>query len=135
MKPDIHAFFASHKLRTTAPRLAVFNTLENSLTPISIIDIIKANPTIDKVSVYRSVDLFVQLGIAATVPYGWKQRYELAAPFRPHHHHSRCTKCGYINEIHSPELEHLIEAMAANHGFRATSHTFEINGLCATCQS
>lgn len=134
MKPDIRAVFTSHRLRITSPRLAVFTTLENSLTPISTIDIIKANPSVDKVSVYRTIELFVKLGVAIAIPHGWKQRYELAAPFRPHHHHSRCTKCGHIAEIHSPELEQFIAAMASNHGFYATSHTFEISGLCATCK-
>jgi Fur family peroxide stress response transcriptional regulator len=134
MKPDIRVLFAHHHLRITKPRLLIFTGLKATSVPISIADLTHQCPTIDRVSVYRTVELFLKLGIIESVSYGWKQRYELAAPFRPHHHHLFCTKCQGITEVHSQQLEAVIKALATEQEFEISTHTFEITGTCHTCQ-
>lgn len=133
MNPDIRATLATHSLRVTAPRLAVFDVLLSTPTPLSVADIAKRCPAIDKVSIYRTIETFAQIGVVAVIMHGWKQRYELAEPFKPHHHHLHCTACGAITEIHSGEVETVIKTIAAQYGFQPTDHMFEITGLCAGC--
>jgi Fe2+ or Zn2+ uptake regulation protein len=135
MNPDLQLLFTEKHLRATKPRLAVFSALERSSAPISAAELMKKCPTVDKVTIYRTIDIFLKLGIAKSVPYGWKQRYELAEPFNPHHHHIHCTNCSRVVEIHSAKLEQMMAAIAAHHDFSITSHAFEIEGLCHSCRA
>lgn len=133
MKPDIRKLFLTRGLRVTAPRLKVFDILEKATAPLSIADIIRMCPSVDRVSIYRTIDLFTRQGITVGIAHGWKQHYELAAPFRPHHHHLLCIKCGATAEVHSKELEEIVARIASKHNFSSSAHTFEITGLCKKC--
>jgi Fe2+ or Zn2+ uptake regulation protein len=133
MNSDIRAILTRHGLRVTSPRLAVFTTLTNTAVPLSIADIVKACPTVDRVSIYRTIEAFVRIGVVTVVMHGWKQRYELAEPFKPHHHHLHCTACGTVIEIRSDKVEHLINDIATEYRFQPADHTFEITGHCHTC--
>ncbi len=135
MENDIAKVFFEHKLRFTNPRKAVFDTLKVATAPLSHMEIAHMTPHADKVSIYRTIDLFMKLGIVVAVPHGWKQRYELAAPFRPHHHHLHCEVCGVVEEIQSAQLEKIIHALADRQGFLVTGHMFEITGMCSNCRT
>jgi Fur family transcriptional regulator, ferric uptake regulator len=121
-------------LRLTTPRKLLFETLKKATAPLSQSELATANPTIDRVSVYRTIELFMRLGIVTSVPHGWKQRYELAAPFRPHHHHLFCTVCGEADEIQSEKLERIIHIIADEQKFSVIGHMFEVTGICSKCQ-
>ena len=131
----IEAIFSHQKLRLTAPRRHLFESLKLADHPLSHAELITANPQIDRVSVYRTIALFVDIGIVVTVPHGWKQHYELAAPFRPHHHHLLCVKCGRVEDIQSNTLEEMVRNLARDQGFTVIHHTFEVSGLCNSCQN
>jgi Fur family ferric uptake transcriptional regulator len=131
---DIGSLLSKHHLRTTTPRKVVFATLKNATRPLSQMEIANANTDIDKVSVYRTIELYVKLGIVTGVAHGWKQRYELAAPLKPHHHHLLCTNCGKVEDVRSEELEQVIHNVASQRHFKVTGHTFEVTGLCGDCR-
>ena len=130
---DIEKVLENHKLRVTKPRLGIFDTLRSAARPLSEVEIATATPTVDPVTVYRTIELFLKLEVVVGVAHGWKQRYELASPFRPHHHHILCTNCGQVEEITSEKLEQFIRRLGGEYGFRVTGHTFEITGLCQQC--
>lgn len=134
MNTSIAGLLATHNLRVTTPRKVVFEALKKATTPLSQVEIAKLNQNIDKVSVYRTIDVFLKLGVVTSVAHGWKQRYELAAPYSPHHHHLLCTMCGGVEELQSKKLEQIISIIADQQKFIVTNHTFEITGLCSTCQ-
>ncbi|MDQ2756275.1 MAG: transcriptional repressor [Actinomycetota bacterium] len=52
-----------------------------------------------------------------------------------HHHHLVCRRCGRTVEVEGPAVERWAEAVSAEHGFRDVEHTFEIIGICATCDA
>ena len=135
MNQDLEAVLRNAHLRATAPRKSVFKALKNAPTPLTVAELIKLLPTTDKVSIYRTVDTFLQLGIITAVPQGWKPRYELASPFKPHHHHLYCTSCSQLIDIHASEIEDAIIAVAKDHNFLIQSHTFEVSGLCQACRA
>ncbi len=134
MEKELEVIFARERLRLTTPRRIVFLAMHESNTPVSAASIAQRCKDIDRVSVYRTIDLFVRLGIAEAVPLGWKRRYELTGPFKSHHHHLSCRKCGTLIDVHSQKFEHIVAAVAKEHGFHAEDHTFEIRGLCANCK-
>lgn len=133
MEMPISQLLSSKGLRLTMPRIAVFNALKEASHPLSVVEIIKLLPEVDAVSIYRTIDLFTKLSIATSVSHGWKQRYELAEPFQPHHHHIRCNLCGTLIDINWPELEQQIDVLSKRHQFQITSHSFELSGICNEC--
>lgn len=135
MNSELVAIFNREGLRITKPRQAVFAVLYASTSPLQIGEIARRCKGVDRVSVYRTIDLFIHHAIVVSVPLGWKQQYELASPFKPHHHHIHCTKCGTLTDIDSPKLEQLIADIAAEHTFTVQMHKFEISGYCAQCAS
>lgn len=117
----------------TKPRLAVFETLLESDTPLKNGDIAKRTPTVDRASVYRTLELFAKLDITTTTIRGWTPFTELAEPFKPHHHHLICSQCGNVEEIASDTLEDMLGIIAMRQKFHLTSHIVELTGLCAAC--
>jgi Fur family ferric uptake transcriptional regulator len=91
---------------------------------------------IDRASLYRTVGLFEQLGIVQRIYIGWKYKVELSDVFTHHHHHISCLTCGKIVAItEEDEIETLITALAAKHGFTTQNHQLEVRGYCPTCQN
>ncbi len=133
MENELEVLFAQEGLRLTSARKEIFRLLYRSETPVSIAAIAKDLSGIDRVSVYRTIELFQNLGIVNPVPLGWKQRYELTSPFKAHHHHLSCIKCGKLVDVHSKKFEQLVASVAREHNFTAQDHTFEIKGFCSDC--
>ena len=130
----IKQLLSQQNLRLTHPRTLVFGALENAHEPLSIRQLTEALPHINRVSIYRTLELFEELHIITVVHVGWKKRYELAAAHQKHHHHHLvCTACGDITKINSERLEDVIHTLTAAHNFTPTGHTFEITGLCSSC--
>jgi Fe2+ or Zn2+ uptake regulation protein len=134
MEKELEQVFLSAKLRLTEPRRRVFKVFINTTKPLTITEVIERCPQVDRVSVYRTVDLFRKLRVIDTVMVGWKQYYELAAPFTEHHHHIYCRDCGMVKEIHSKALEAIVQDIAEKHGFASVEHGFEITGQCEKCR-
>ena len=134
MNSVLATIFANAQLRLTSPRTEIFNALKASNSPMTIVDLVKACPSIDKVSVYRTIKLFSDLNITSTITHGWKQSYELSAPFIPHHHHMVCTTCGSLTELQSDKVENVINEIAKQYNFSPSSHHFEVSGVCGACR-
>lgn len=133
---QLRTVLQDHRKSITKPRKLVFQALLNS-APISMSGLVKQlQGTIDRVSIYRTVQLFESLGIAQRVHLGWKYNLELSDAFQPHHHHLTCVKCGLIIPLHEHEkLENLITELAAAESFRLTKHQIELQGFCVHCES
>lgn len=120
--------------RITEPRRQVFLCLSRTETALSISEIIKQCSDIDRTSIYRTLELFIELDIAHIVPQGWKHSYELSEPFRPHHHHFTCENCGEVLSIMSSSIEKVIKQLQDAQGVEVNSHTFEVQGKCRACR-
>lgn len=121
-------------VNVTAVRLAIFKTLLKSDVPLKNGEVASRTPSVNRASVYRTLELFDRLGVTTTLVRGWTPFIELAEPFKPHHHHLVCEKCGVITAITSEEIEKSIHQLAKMHSFVPSSHHFEIKGLCENCQ-
>lgn len=122
------------RFSATKPRLAVFTHLATS-GPLSVSNLAHhLEPTVDRATVYRTVELYEKLGIVNRIWHGFKHQVELSEIFTPHHHHARCQNCGQTIDIASPELESALSKLAKEHGFLALSHSVELLGYCQKCQ-
>ena len=131
---SIQAVLSQQDLRATKPRIAVYSELERAHEPLSMRQLVEKLTHVDRVSIYRTLELFEQLHVVTVVHIGWKKRYELASAFQLHHHHHLvCAQCGSITEINSERLEDVIHTLTGAHSFTPTGHPFEITGICQTC--
>ncbi|HEX3082578.1 MAG TPA: transcriptional repressor [Candidatus Saccharimonadia bacterium] len=126
-------FLRDHGYSVTRPRKLVFQELRNaeSVTMGQLWK--KLSDSLDRASIYRTISLFEELGIAKRVNLGWKYKVELSGAFAEHHHHMTCTVCGKITAINEDSLEDFIEQLSSRNGFVPSSHQIEILGLCQNC--
>ena len=125
----------ANDLRSTAARQRVFMVLKAANSPLFIHQIVSLSAPINRTSVYRTLTLFDKLGIIQVITTGWKKRYELAGPFKPHHHHLQCDVCQELIALETPALEKLIQHFASSHSYVLTSHHMELHGLCQACRA
>jgi Fur family ferric uptake transcriptional regulator len=94
----------------------------------------KDDPRVSLATVYRTMKLLAECGLASARQFGDGQtRYEAAAG-REHHDHLICRICGEIVEFSNDRIEALQDAVAKRHGFEVESHKLELYGRCAQCR-
>ncbi len=130
-------FIASKGLKWTKQREVILDEFLNSKKHLSTealyLEIRSKNPHIGYATVYRTLKLFAECGIAEERDFGAGQvLYELSHG-GDHHDHLICTGCGAIIEFKDRRIEQLQEQVARDHQFTIVSHRLEIFGLCAKC--
>lgn len=138
-KKAFNAFAAKQGLRSTRQRdiiLDVFLATHEHLTVEELYLKVKAShPGIGQATVYRTLKLFVEAGLAREMILADGQtRYEhqLAGE---HHDHLICTGCNTIVEFEDEAIEQLQRDIAKRHGFELTAHKMQLFGLCPGCAS
>lgn len=130
---QFETYLRERDVRLTEPRREVFKILNEHDQPLTIRELLRYSQIAERTSVYRSLNLFVELGIVEAMQIKGKQRYELAEPFKSHHHHLVCTQCGALVSIDQPKLERLVQHIASDHSYNLTSHHVELQGVCSSC--
>ena len=125
-------------LRRTAQRdliLEVFLRTEEHLTSEDLYWLVqKEDPTVGHTTVYRTLKLLTEAGLAREVRFGDNKTYYEHHYDHQHHDHMICTECGTVIEFFSPEIESLQDQMADNFGFKPTHHSLRLWGVCLECQ-
>ena len=119
----------------TAPRIAVFSALKDS-PPQTMNQLVHSvSSSVNRASVYRTIDMFIKLHIVERISIGWKYKLELSDQFSHHHHHIICSLCGRIDELHENQaIESTLKQLSDSHGYSLSSHQIELRGICAACQ-
>ena len=86
-------------------------------------------------SVYRALDALAQLGLVRRVDVDGAACYEPADPGGDHHHHAICERCGKLDAFADPQLEALIDDLAARLGYALGGHEVVLRGACPECAS
>lgn len=94
----------------------------------------KDDPSIGQTTVYRTLKLLTEAGLAREVRFGDGRTHYEHNYKHQHHDHMICSECGRIIEFFSAELEAIQDAMAAKHRFQVTQHLLRIIGICAECR-
>jgi Fur family ferric uptake transcriptional regulator len=95
----------------------------------------KADKSIGQATVYRTLKLLSESGLAKEVNFGdGVTRYERKYG-SDHHDHIICETCGRNVEVVDEDIERLQEALAERHGFLLTGHKMYLYGICADCRA
>ena len=125
-------------LKSTTQRDEIVNVFFNVKGHVSIEElhhtVQKKNPKIGYTTVYRTLKLLTESGLAHERKFGDGQaRYE-AVTTEEHHDHLICLKCGTITEFENRKIERLQEDVAKQHGFEVKNHKLELYGYCKKCR-
>jgi len=125
-------------LKRTAQRdliLDVFLRTEEHLSSEDLYRLVqKEDPSIGHTTVYRTLKLLTDAGLAREVRFGDGRAHYEHNYKHQHHDHMICAECGKVIEFFSAELEAIQDAMAAKHRFEITQHLLRIIGICAECR-
>jgi Fur family ferric uptake transcriptional regulator len=132
----LEAYMKRKGLRSTAQRRQIAETFFTGPNHVTIEELLtrvrEDEPRVGYATVYRTLKLFAECGIAAERHFGDGQtRYELSdESVNAHHDHLICLECGRIIEFHDERIEALQEQVAQRLGFRIGWHKHEIYGTC-----
>jgi Fur family ferric uptake transcriptional regulator len=138
LKAPWRAFMRERGLNDSKTRDVVVDTFFATTEHVDLQTLLERarlrNPSIGFATVYRTLKLLEEAGLAHSRHFGAKNAlYEVAAG-RPHHDHLVCEGCGAIVEFVSEDIERAQELVARRHGFELRRHHHELYGLCAECQ-
>ena len=133
-----HKHIQKAGLKRTAQRdliLDVFLRTEKHLSSEDLYRLVqKEDPNIGQTTVYRTLKLLTEAGLAREVRFGDGRTHYEHNYKHQHHDHMICMECGEIIEFYSAELEAIQEAQAAKHHFEVRQHLLRILGICANCR-
>ena len=137
-KRTFNDFAASKGLRSTRQRDIILDIFLSTHQHVSVeelyLKIKSSNPGIGQATVYRTLKLLVEAGLAREILlHDGQTRYEHVIAGE-HHDHLVCTGCNTIIEFEDETIENLQKEIAARHGFLIKSHKMEMYGLCAKCK-
>ena len=125
-------------LRHTAQRdliLEIFLRTEEHLSSEDLYWLVqKQDPSVGHTTVYRTLKLLTEAGLAREVRFGDGKTYYEHHYNHEHHDHMICTDCGKVIEFFSPEIEAMQDAAAEKFGFLPTHHSLRLWGVCEECQ-
>jgi Fur family ferric uptake transcriptional regulator len=127
---------ARHQLKLTRQREYILQAfLQNEhITAEQMYRLLaKKDPHIGLATIYRTLNLFCEAGLAQARHFGSQTQYDNVA-HKGHHDHLICTGCGRIVEFENEEIERLQSQVASRHGFAITTHKLELYGLCSHCR-
>ena len=137
-KKVFREFISQKGLKSTRQRDLILDAFLSSDRHMSIEDLylkLRAkHPNIGYATVYRTLKLFAESGIAREIQFGDGQtRYEHINEGE-HHDHLVCTRCGTIIEFENEAIEQLQDEVASRHDFLIETHKLELYGICAKCR-
>jgi Fur family ferric uptake transcriptional regulator len=89
--------------------------------------------SIGPATVYRSLNLFKELGLVDEVRLG-KVRCYYEIKESQKHQHLVCQGCGKVIEFQNSHFQKLIEAVRREHGFNVTKAELYLEGYCPECE-
>ncbi len=127
---------AKHHLKLTRQREHILNAFlrtEHVTAEQMYRQLSKKDPHIGLATIYRTLNLFCEAGLAQARHFGSQTQYDNIS-HKGHHDHLICTGCGKIVEFENCDIERLQEEVARRNGFTIQTHKLELYGLCAACR-
>lgn len=106
------------------------------LSAQEIFDGVRAVRPVGIASIYRALELLVELRLVQKVDLGGGvARYERVAGHDHHHHHVVCDDCGKVEPFSDERLETAMASLAGTLGYALDGHDVVLRGACADCRA
>lgn len=131
---DLVELLHSRGQRVTSQRLVILRDLRRRAEHATAEEIHRAVhedlPGISVPTIYATLDLFVELGLARRIDTATAALYD--AGLQPHQH-AVCRRCGKVEDVNGSLDTAALVGAAAAAGFHAQGAELIITGLCAGC--
>lgn len=120
----------------TQQRLAVYEYVAQAKdhpTAEEVYLAVKAQlPRLGLATVYKNLEALVACGLISKLTYGdASARYDRRTD---HHFHTRCLKCGQVEDLEAGEHLELLRRIKPQAGFAVADYRLELVGQCRTCR-
>lgn len=123
----IEDLLKNNNIKVTKQRVEILDAIINLDTDACIKNILNKVYDIDKSTVYRTLEHFIECNILDKTLIDNEVIYEL----KEHHkHYLKCVKCNKIEKLEDCPFEEHDEI----HGFKVINHVVNIEGICSDCQ-
>jgi Fur family ferric uptake transcriptional regulator len=126
--------------RATPTRNTLVDVLARAGRPLTLPEVLDAEPGLAQSSAYRNLQLLEQTGVVHRIVTNAEfARYELAEDLTgDHHHHLICTVCGSVEDVPASagleqSLHDAIDQIARSTGFHTAGHRIDLVGVCRNC--
>lgn len=130
-------YISQQGLKLTRQREAILDEFLRTAAHLSTeelyLKVRKKHPHIGYATVYRTLKLLAECGLAKERDFGAGQALYEVAHRGQHHDHLICTECGSIIEFEDDRIEELQKKVAREHNFTMRDHRLEIYGRCSKC--
>lgn len=130
-------FLSDHDLKLTAERRAILREFYDIHEHIEADELTfrlrRAGVRVSRATIYRTLDLLVQAGLARRIRLGKDHAYYEHILGREAHEHMICLGCDRIIEWLDPELTRLVFRNCQEQSFAPARHSLQVFGYCQDC--
>ena len=130
-------FLENKDLKLTSQRRTILRQAvgtEGHFSAEKLLDLSKkADDTISKATVYRTLALLKESKILEEQDFGDGRKVYERSQGRKHHDHLICVKCGRIIEFENEHIEKLQDSEAKKQQFKIVYHSLKLFGFCKSC--
>ena len=135
---DYNALLSAVDLDPTVKRLRVLEIIGNNSFPLSANDIhatLERNQPINRVTVYRILDLLVEKGLVDRISTGGRAAYYGLAPNEHHraHPHFYCKICGRMDCLAPESMDVEFGRFLENFPGKIDKLEIRLDGICKNC--
>jgi Fur family transcriptional regulator, ferric uptake regulator len=132
------AYLVKNHLKRSEQREVILDAFLRAERHVSVEDLLqivqKRRPDIGRTTVYRTLKLLLEAGLASELDLQGETRFEPDYN-RAHHDHFICNSCGAIFEFMNDEVERIQVEIAQSLGFTIEGHRHQIFGQCRLCSA
>ena len=130
-------FLSDHELKLTPERRAILREFYRIHEHIEADELLfylrRAGVRVSRATIYRTLDLLVQAGLARRIRLGKDHSYYEHILGREAHEHMVCLGCDRIIEWLDPELSQLVFRNCDEQSFAPARHSLQVFGYCKEC--
>ena len=134
----LRSYLRENDLRFTPQRQIILEVFLENQGHVEVEDLFvevqRRDSSIGIATVYRTMNLFVECGLARENSLGVGQKSFEKLYRQSHHDHLICLQCRKIVEFEHPLIEKCQLEISQIHGFTLNQHRMEIYGHCSECQ-
>src|SRR5271157_3689517 len=128
-------FLLGKKLRLTAQRRAIIDTVFSTAEHFTAVQLLKwsrrRDKSVSRATVYRTLPLLTASGLVREMDFGKDYKfYDPNYADHPNHNHIICNDCEKIVEFESDKIEKLESEISRRLGFSIKTQRLQITGTC-----